>query len=1233
MLNWTLIGVLISIPALSPAVRADDDLAAEQREALSRVREGLSTFLGDEAPAKDWSDDRIAAQSGGVPTWIRGLETPVRDRLRQHYAEARALVASSEDEALRRRRLEAHQALEGPRRELISLIQSYEKPQQPDVDAKRNALEPLYEKYRLIARLDEKRLLQLSEEEAIRRSQVITAGEETLAAMRAYLDRFDPPGFGIWPERLLPGGLDAKERILPGREETDLEEVIWTLLQLRAGRLSHVVSRIGEILRSSDELSEWERVVLMDGLFRSLDRYNAERVAEDMTQQEWVCTEVTNAYRGLLGLRPLLIEPRLIRASRRHSQEMTDLGYFGHQSPVKDNEWPADRVEQEGYDGGAAENCFAGSSSGQGAFDAWYNSPGHHRNMIGGHLQIGVGHDRGGSMWTELFGASDTTWRALHADLEGAETDLAQTLVKAAGAKAPMPKIPVAHLLHPLARFAASGATSRDPRWTGQAGQLADGLVRSALVTPGADPFAKFGVELLLRNLEHGDPRVRGESVAALRRLTSKAFAYEAEGDAKVRAETVGHWNDWWMRERGKLRLEQVAKSADGTDLELGVALLKDVRAPRVEVETPKALVPLMGEKDRLRIARKNGGGDDTEKAIERALDWLIAHQHPDGAWRGKHFVDLGTGASGAGEKDHEIGITGMVLLCFLSRHHLPDDEKYGQAISKGLEYLKSHLQDFGKFRTGASHYMYSHALGTQALCKAYGLTGDPDLKIVAQRAVDFIVYAQHPTGGGWRYEAREWPDTSATGWQLLALHDAWKAKLRVAGFQGGRRWIDMVSQKGYFRTGYQSKVDPHTAYPRLTSVGMLSKLVCGSHISDGPLRTGAFWLLKHKPEPERPDYYYWYYGSYALFQMGDEFWPEWNRTMKRALLSLQRRDRGPDIGSFDPNTEWGRHGGRIYSTALAILTLEVYYRYERFPEVREFPLTGSWAETFQNEYVSRLGKSAKSNVDREVAKREVEEHFGSGALPFVLRALESADHVELERDLSEILRYIGTPSAIDRIATFLSKGDGAVKGNVFECLGRIGGERVVTLMRAQLQSGSHQHRAFAARELARCREVAALEAIRERVGKSHDQWEKNHHQDAINRLSHLVSVEAAIADLNNLGDREREDLRAGLDVFTDRPVLLEAFLKLKTEHKRHYESCAKMLVTYGRSCAIPLCIELLLHTDEAIRTHAVDYARRLSGANLPFDPKGEPKDRLEQIVEWRRWWYQNRRDFNPDTK
>ena len=80
-------------------------------------------------------------------------------------------------------------------------------------------------------------------------------------------------------------------------------------------------------------------------------------------------------------------------------------------------------------------------------------------------------------------------------------------------------------------------------------------------------------------------------------------------------------------------------------------------------------------------------------------------------------------------------------------------------------------------------------------------------------------------------------------------------------------------------------------------------------------------------------DVYAWYYETYALFQVGGRPWKTWNTALKRTLTKSQVKKRGCAQGSWDPIGVWGYSGGRVYSTALTALTLEVYWRYPRFDE------------------------------------------------------------------------------------------------------------------------------------------------------------------------------------------------------------------------------------------------------------------------------------------------------------
>ena len=91
--------------------------------------------------------------------------------------------------------------------------------------------------------------------------------------------------------------------------------------------------------------------------------------------------------------------------------------------------------------------------------------------------------------------------------------------------------------------------------------------------------------------------------------------------------------------------------------------------------------------------------------------------------------------------------------------------------------------------------------------------------------------------------------------------------------------------------------------------------------------REAAEYLLQALPSAETADHYYWYYATLSLFQAGGDSWREWNAALATTLVETQRQA-GEQAGSWDPDRRWGQHGGRVFSTALCSLCLEVYYRY-----------------------------------------------------------------------------------------------------------------------------------------------------------------------------------------------------------------------------------------------------------------------------------------------------------------
>lgn len=123
---------------------------------------------------------------------------------------------------------------------------------------------------------------------------------------------------------------------------------------------------------------------------RRIEAYN-ESVADMFKPAELENARLVNRYREHIGLLPLEWDARLTQAARAHSQEMHELGYFSHESPTEENRTFGMRCLKAGYQGATGENIAAGTTSGRRAFWMWFDSPGHHKNMAGGHNAIGVG--------------------------------------------------------------------------------------------------------------------------------------------------------------------------------------------------------------------------------------------------------------------------------------------------------------------------------------------------------------------------------------------------------------------------------------------------------------------------------------------------------------------------------------------------------------------------------------------------------------------------------------------------------------------------------------------------------------------------------------------------------------------------------------------------------------------------------------------------------------------------
>lgn len=396
------------------------------------------------------------------------------------------------------------------------------------------------------------------------------------------------------------------------------------------------------------------------------------------------------------------------------------------------------------------------------------------------------------------------------------------------------------------------------------------------------------------------------------------------------------------------------------------------------------------GGKGGLEHRRPRGhGGPETKfpEQTKAALDWLKDHQNKEGHWSATTFSD-DTSRKGA-RKTHniefvqpgyrtgdtgwegvvDVGLTGLSVLAFTGAGYDHKESKeyrnpYKDTLRRAAIYLMRVQRNdgaFGAMDDDAS--IYNHAICTMAMVELYLLSSDQKLYSYCDRAIQFLLAQQNP-GMGWRYDARRQEnDTSVTGWMVLTLHTC-----EMAGFKFDKAkvyadadaWFKLVTVdvKGYPQVGYdapgngcsrlRTAIDTYDSVPSMDAIYVMSSLFMGtSDLRDPTVQSLAKVCTQPENLPKwelnKLDYYYWYYASNALFQVGGANWQRWEQGVSATVLKHQRgwhdKDRAANLitaqtldehGSWDPVDAWGSVGGRVYATAINTLTLQTWTRYQK---------------------------------------------------------------------------------------------------------------------------------------------------------------------------------------------------------------------------------------------------------------------------------------------------------------
>jgi len=374
-------------------------------------------------------------------------------------------------------------------------------------------------------------------------------------------------------------------------------------------------------------------------------------------------------------------------------------------------------------------------------------------------------------------------------------------------------------------------------------------------------------------------------------------------------------------------------------------ALIAPPRSSSTPEEAGAAGTPAAGGRDafadrrdgaRGRLFAERGGTPTSEAAVERGLAWLALHQAVDGSWQ---FDLSGCRCDGAcgnrGTVTSTTAATGLALLPFLGAGHTHLEGRYRESVNRGLYYLLSRIQPTERGGDLSEGTMYGHGVATLALAEALGMSRDETLEKPLAEAVRFIVTSQDLYGGGWRYLPGQPGDTTVTAWQFAALKSASLAGVAVPSptIDGVSRFLDRVQTKDGDLYGYLAPA----ARPCTSAIGLFCRLHLGWERRDSIDRGLA--TLAH-PGPHPAQVYRNFYLAQALLQAEHPAWPRWNARNRDQLVSTQAT-KGHETGSWFMTEPDSAPGGRLAHTALAVLTLEVYYRI--LPLYREDAMAVGW--------------------------------------------------------------------------------------------------------------------------------------------------------------------------------------------------------------------------------------------------------------------------------------------------
>lgn len=362
-------------------------------------------------------------------------------------------------------------------------------------------------------------------------------------------------------------------------------------------------------------------------------------------------------------------------------------------------------------------------------------------------------------------------------------------------------------------------------------------------------------------------------------------------------------------------------------------------------------------------IGARTGGGagwgdPTTEACVMKVLWWLKATQKKAGYW---------------GEKKKEndtrvLANTALAVLTYLAHGEYPGSpspyaKDFGPVVQRAIDYIMKSTKETprGVKMEGSDANEYAFLICTYALCEAFGMTKNPDIKDIALVCLDRIVKNQSPTGG-WDYhldKKSERDDVSYAGWAIQALKAGKMAGLKPDGLDECiKKAIRCLQTRSFDKGTFHYTVKAGDGvHPGLAGVGCLAMQLLGyGNLSE--VASSLNYMRNWKPSFESRDIthegkahignvcpqYYCYYATQCKYQAGmkegatktdQQNWFDWNKAMKAyypsKIINLEAKVKDwsgqEHKQGYFKNTD--KYTSRPYmDTCLVALQLMVYYRY-----------------------------------------------------------------------------------------------------------------------------------------------------------------------------------------------------------------------------------------------------------------------------------------------------------------